>query len=367
MTQTQSGEIQKPAETGPLATIKKWVSTEECQSRLVKMLGDRAGAFTDSIINLVKSSRQLQACTPDSVMNSCMIAAAVNLPIEPALGQAAIVPYKEGDGPSNAQFQIMYRGIIQLCIRSGQYKHMHCTEVYEDEIESYNPITGEVAFKDPSTYKLRYDGSREKHIAGHYIYWKLLSGFEHSGYISHAEVMAHAERYSKAYQYDKRANKQKSAWSTHPIEMGNKTIIIRELKRYGVMSIDIQRALTEDRETFENASATSAGYIAADLGSDPVDAAFENGKALPPAAEDKKAARGKGKKGGNKKADAEPPTTEIPKFKYLCRNAGCGLTFNDPAMTGPNNSVAKCPGCGTLQICLNPEANGDQNEAGDYR
>jgi len=361
MTQTETGEIQKrPA--GPLGIMKGYLSDESIKKRFEDVLGKRSGAFINSIINVVGSSKQLLEVArqnPGSVCRAAMRAATVNLAIDPALGHAAIVPYGQ-----EAVFQIMYRGVIQLCIRSGQYQTIHCSEIYRDELKSHNPITGVVTFNDPDTFKLRYSDKRtDGDVVGHYVYFKLITGFEKSDYMTHAEVMAHARRYSKAYQYDVSAGKKASPWSTDPIPMGNKTVLLRCLKRYGVMSIEMQEMITADRDTFDEASTDASAFIAADLGSDPVDANFENGKSLPPAAEDKKRTRGKGKK----TTTTESPTTEIPKFKYLCRNAGCGLTFNDPAMTGPNNSVAKCPGCGTLQICLNPEANGDQNEAGDYR
>ena len=99
-----------------------------------------------------------------------------------------------------AVFQIMYRGVIQLCIRSGKYKTLRCTEIYADELKNYNPITGEVTFNDPETFKMRYQDDRDDHVVGHYMYFKLLTGFEMSGYISHKEALAHAKKYSKSYQ-----------------------------------------------------------------------------------------------------------------------------------------------------------------------
>jgi recombinational DNA repair protein RecT len=152
------------------------------------------------------------------------------------------VPYKD-----TAQFQIMYEGVIQLCIRSGQYQRIHDTEVYQDELKSYNPITGEVLFRELTEYKMR-----PKHdindVAGFYVCFKLLKGFEASLYMTKEEVLAHAERYSKAYQYDLRSGKKLCPWSTDPIAMGRKTVILGLLKRYGIMSVEMQDAVAKDAE-----------------------------------------------------------------------------------------------------------------------
>lgn len=229
-------------QTHPVVALKKILSTDEIQTRLREMLGNRASSFTNSIINLMSGKRELQACTPQSVVKSAMISASVNLPIDPALGFAAIVPYG-----SEATWQIMYKGVIQLCIRSGQYESIHDTEVYRDELESYNPITGEVRFKDLVEYKMR-----PKHdwadVVGFYCRFKLLKGFHASLYMTKEEVMAHAERYSRAYQYDLKSHKQSCPWSTDPIAMGRKTVILGLLKRYGIMSVEMQDAIVSDSE-----------------------------------------------------------------------------------------------------------------------
>lgn len=256
--------------------LKKYIGSIEVKKRLEETLGKRAGAFANSIINVVRGSTSLQACNPATIMSAAMIAATMDLPIDPALGQAAIVPYKDA-----AHFQIMYRGLTQLCIRSGQYATIHCSEIYSDELMSYNPITGEVKFKDPATYKMRYD-DKSKNVVGHYAYFRLLSGFEKSDFMTTDEVMAHARKFSKAYQYDLKQKKQTSCWSTEPIAMGNKTVLIRLLTKYGVMSIDMQNAIVADRETFEQTEAESDKIKKAEAGSEPIDANFESAPAETP-------------------------------------------------------------------------------------
>jgi len=231
MTQLQQSKNKRT----PLAQLKQFVNNPQTQQRLSEMLGDEAGTFANSIINLFNASFALQKCEPASVMSQAMIAASLRLPIDPALGYAAIVPYGK-----KAQFQLMYRGVIQLCLRSGQYESIYDTEVYRDELESYNPITGEVRFKPLTEYKMRPQHNFED-VVGFYCRFRLLNGFNASLYMTKEEVLAHAERYSQSYQRDLRQNKKTSAWSTHPIAMGRKTVILALLTRYGIMSVAMGR------------------------------------------------------------------------------------------------------------------------------
>jgi recombination protein RecT len=260
-------QIQKAS--NPIAIIRSYLDKDSVKKRLEEILGKRAGAFGNSIMNVVRNSSQLQTCNPDTIMSSAFIAATMNLPIDPALGQAAIVPYKK-----SAQFQIMYRGIIQLCIRSGQYATIHCSEVYKDELKNYNPITGEVSFNDPATFKMRNKGD-EKNVVGHYAHFELTSGFKKSDFMTHEEALAHAKQYSRAYQYDLKEKKKVCPWSLYPVQMGNKTILLRLLKKYGVMSIEMQEAFVADYNSFEQTQEASEDIIDSQAGSEPVDVSFE--------------------------------------------------------------------------------------------
>ena len=257
----------KPANA--IAVIRNYLNDINVKRRFEEILGKHAGAFVNSITNLVKNNDKLQKCTPDSVMTAALRAATIYLSIDPALGQAAIVPYG-----TQASFQIMYKGVTQLCIRSGKYATIHCTEVYADEIKSYNPLTGEVVFNDPSAFKMRYQ-DKTKNVVGHYAYFKLLSGFEKSDYMTTAEAMAHAKKYSKSYQYDLRDKKGTSKWTTDPIPMGNKTVLLRLLTKYGIMSIEMQEAIIEESQDFEEAAAETTKKITGAAGSEPIDAQFE--------------------------------------------------------------------------------------------
>jgi len=259
----------------PISKVRNYLADINVKKRFEEILGKHAGAFINSIVNVVNGNDKLLAIgqsNPQSIMTSALRAATMLLSIDPALGQAAIVPYGNA-----AVFQIMYKGVTQLCIRSGQYATIHCTEVYADEIKFHNPLTGEVVFNDPATFKMRY-ADKDKNIVGHYAHFELLSGFIKSDYMSTGEAMAHGRKYSKSYQYDLRDHKQTSKWSTDPVPMCNKTVLLRLLTKYGVMSIEIQDALVADSEDavdFSDAQDAATKQIDGQSGSKLIDANFE--------------------------------------------------------------------------------------------
>ena len=122
-----------------LKEIIKYSENNNVVQRVKSLLDKDASVFITSVVNISRGSAALQKCSPDSVWGAAIKAASLKLPIEPSLGYAYVVPYKQ-----EAQFQLGYKGLIQLAIRTGLYKKIHATSVYADEIESYNPITNEI-------------------------------------------------------------------------------------------------------------------------------------------------------------------------------------------------------------------------------
>ena len=133
-----SVQARKPNVT---AQVKALLNNTDVQKRFQEVLGAKASQFMASVVNVVHASPQLQKCNPNSIMGAAFVAATFDLPIDNNLGFSAIVPY--GD---EAQFQMMYKGFVQLAIRSGYYEKMNCSVVYRDEVMNYNPITGELEF-----------------------------------------------------------------------------------------------------------------------------------------------------------------------------------------------------------------------------
>lgn len=351
---TETKAIQKRS-SNPVALLTDYLNHDRVIAELDRVLGERRATFVTSALNAVRNSDQLQKCTRESITSGIMVSAAVDLPVDPALQLAALVPYG-----NQAQFQIMWRGVVQLCLRTNQYADIQCTEIYRDELKSYNPITGQIVFHDPSKFKLRSSEKRnDGDVVGHYAQFTLLSGFKKGDYMTRGEAMAHARKYSKAYQYDLAKGKKASAWSTDPIPMGNKTILLRVLGKWGPKSVQLQKAIDGSREDFETAQRNAAERIAAETGSEIVDTEFEpNGDSPSETTTKKKTKKSKKKATATAKAEAKSEAGDIPQFKYRC--SACEAGFDEPKMCGPNESVATCPiaGCGSLKVSLNPESGG---------
>src|SRR3990167_11461181 len=164
-----------------------------------------------------------------------MMAATLDLPVNKNLGFAWIIPYK-----TKAEFQMGYKGFIQLAIRTGQYQTMNASEIYADEIKSWNPITGVILFTDFSEWKQREAGQTEK-IVGYVAFFKLLNGFEKYLYMTVAQMDRHARRYAQSY------DNPKGKWKLDKVPMSLKTVIKLLLSTYGILSIEMQRALNADQ------------------------------------------------------------------------------------------------------------------------
>jgi len=221
------------AKKSELNQVKKYLMSESIQSRLSSMLDSRASYFTNSIINLVSSNQRLLACTPESIMKSAMTGASLNLSIDPNLGESAIIPY--GD---NASWQIMYKGLVQLALRTGKYLKINTIEVYKNQFTSFNRLTEELVAD------FTIDGEGE--VVGYIGYFKLVDGFEKTVFWSRAKTEKHANRYSQAYKRDKKLKKKDSMWTTDFDAMAKKTVLKLMLDKWGVKSIDIQKAVKLD-------------------------------------------------------------------------------------------------------------------------
>jgi recombination protein RecT len=208
--------------------LKNALNTESVKEQFRNALNENAGAFVASIIDLYGSDSYLQQCDPNLV-----IMEALKLPINKQLGFAYIVPYRNSKGALIPQFQLGYKGYIQLAMRTGQYKHLNAGVVYEGIKVNRNILTGEIEFLgEPTSDKPQ----------GYFAYMELLNGFRKTVYMTQNEVLCHAKRYSKSFNYDS------SAWKTNFEEMAIKTVLRRLLSKYGMLSTDLIAALTSDRD-----------------------------------------------------------------------------------------------------------------------
>lgn len=210
----------------PIDRLKGMLDAESVQKQFNDVLGENKGPFIGSIIDLYNSDTYLQKCDPKQVIMEALKAATLKLPISKQLGFAYIVPYRD-----TPQFQLGYKGMIQLAQRTGAYKYINAGVVYEGEFKRRDKLTGAIDLSGEAL---------SNEIVGYFAYIETLNGFSKGIYWTKEEVKRHAQRYSKSYKSGT------SAWATNFDEMAQKTVLRALLSKYGIMSIEFQTALTLD-------------------------------------------------------------------------------------------------------------------------
>lgn len=209
-----------------LVALKGYFENDSVKKNLQAMLGQKAQGFATSVLSVVNNNKLLQNANPASIYSSAMVAASLDLPINPNLGFAAIVPYGQ-----SAQFQIMAKGILQLAIRSGVYARITNAVVHEGELVKYDPFTDEYVF----------DATKRKSnkIVGYMAYFRTVAGYEKYFYMTEEEAIAHGKRYSKSF--------NNGVWKDNPQAMCLKTVLKLLLSKFGILSIEMQRAIKFDQ------------------------------------------------------------------------------------------------------------------------
>lgn len=197
--------------------------------RFKQVLGERAGEFTSSILSVGMSMPDVN---PISIVQSAMKAAALDLPVEKSLGFAWIVPYVE-KGVKVAQFQIGWKGLVQLALRTAAYSSMNVKPINAEALGGFDDVG------EPIIHWDKVDETKE--AIGYAFAWKLVNGFRKVCYWSKEKVDAHAKRYSQSY-----AKGYTTPWKTHFDQMAMKTVVKNELSKWGILSIQFQRALESD-------------------------------------------------------------------------------------------------------------------------
>lgn len=223
-------EIQDAVANAPAVqagqSLEVLLNKDNVKKRFEEILGKKAAGFMSSIISATKANQKLRAANPNSVLSSAVVAATLDLPINQNLGFAHIVPYG-----GEAQFQMGWKGFVQLAIRTNQYRSMNAAAVYEGELKSYNRITGEIEFD--------LDAKKSNKVIGYVAFFKLINGFEKYFYMTLEEVTAHGKRYSKSF--------SSGNWSTNFEPMALKTVIKLLLSKWGILSIEMQTAMEADQ------------------------------------------------------------------------------------------------------------------------
>ena len=218
-------------QTNGYKQLKTILNNDTMKQSFRNVLEENAGAFMASILELYQSDTALQECDPNKIILEALKAATLKLPINKQLGFAYIIPYK-----GVPQFQLGYKGYIQLAQRSGQYRYINADVVYEGEQVTYDRITGMLMITGEATSDTPI---------GYFAYFQLLNGFEKCVYWSKEKVEAHARRYSRSW------NRQNSPWRTNFDAMALKTVIRNIISKYGVMSVEFANAVAEDMSVEE--------------------------------------------------------------------------------------------------------------------
>jgi len=223
----------KTAVARPIDKLKNILAAQSVKEQFESVLKENSGAFVASIIDLYNTDKTLQMCDPKNVVMEALKAASLKLPINKQLGFAWIVPYRDGKtGQYIPTFQLGYKGYVQLCMRTGAYKYINADVVYEGELVKHDKLTGEIEI-DPE----KRTGDKK---VGYFAFIETLNGFRKTLYMTVEEVTKHAQQYSKSY-----GNKN-SVWATDFDAMALKTCLRLLLSKYGVMSVEMQRAYIDD-------------------------------------------------------------------------------------------------------------------------
>lgn len=217
--------------------VKKLIETDAIKNKFAALLDKRAPQFLSSIASAVSLNPRLARVDQLSVINSAMVAATLDLPVNPSLGFVYIVPYK-----NQAQPQIGYKGYIQLAQRSGRYQRLTALPIYEDEFKSWNPLTEELEYT-PNFH----DREASEKPVGYAASFKLTNGFEKMVYWTYQQVDDHRKRFSQSGG----GAEPKGVWKDNYEAMALKTVIKSLLTKWGPMTTDMQSAVSADEKPVE--------------------------------------------------------------------------------------------------------------------
>ena len=229
--------------------LSNFLNSDSIKSKFAEVLGDKdkGVAFVTSILSVVNSNGQLANADQNSLYTAALMAATLDLPINPSIGHSFLVPFntKQADGTykTMVQFQISAKGLKQLAMRSGQFLKMNDSDVREGEIESVDRMTGEIKFKWIQDDKERLS----KPVVGFISYFKLQNGFESTFYMTKEEVELHAKKFSQTYK-----KFGTGLWKDMFEKMASKTVIKLHLSKDAPLSTSVQKALISDQAVIKN-------------------------------------------------------------------------------------------------------------------
>ena len=227
--------------------LKDFFQAPAVQAKMRELLDKNAASFATSAMQIANSNPMLLDAEPMSIFNAAVMAATLNLPINNNLGFAYIVPYRN-KGKVEAQFQLGYKGFIQLAQRSGQFERLVSLPVHEAQLIEEDPING---FK----FDWKQKPAENEQPIGYYAYFKLINGFTAELYMTREQVAAHAGRYSQSFK------KGYGVWADNFEAMALKTVTKLLLSKQAPLSIDMQKAVLSDQSVIKDVTGEQFDYI----------------------------------------------------------------------------------------------------------
>lgn len=224
--------------------LTAYLTQDAVKDQINKVVGGKNGTrFISSIVSAVQATPALQECTNSSILSAALLGESLNLSPSPQLGQYYMVPYdNRSKGAKEAQFQLGYKGYIQLATRSGQYKKLNVLSIKEGELIRFDPLNEEIEVN-----LIQDDEQREAApTIGYYAMFEYTNGFRKAMYWSRAKMEAHAKKYSPGYKRDLEKGTSWTFWAKDFDAMAYKTMLRQLISKWGIMSIELQTAIDSD-------------------------------------------------------------------------------------------------------------------------
>lgn len=219
--------------------LTAYLTQDAVKNQINSVIGGKDGQrFISSIISAAQTNPALQDCTHSSILNAALLGESLKLSPSPQLGQYYIVPFNDKDRGKVAQFQLGYKGYIQLAIRSGMYKKLNVLAIKDGELIRFDPLNEEIEVNLIDDEQARENAP----TIGYYAMFEYTNGFRKALYWSKAKMEAHALKYSAGY----KAKKGYTFWEKDFDGMAYKTMLRQLISKWGIMSIDMQSAIDAD-------------------------------------------------------------------------------------------------------------------------
>ena len=225
--------------------ITAYLTQDAVKQQINNVIGGKDGQrFISAIVSAVNTNPALQECTNQSILSGALLGESLKLSPSPQLGHYYLVPFNDKDKGKVAQFQLGYKGYIQLAIRSGQYKKLNVMAIKEGELEYFDPLNEDIKV---NLMIDNWDAREEAQTIGYYAFFELVNGFWKAIYWSKAQMVAHALKYSPGYKKDLDKGWKYTFWSKDFDGMAYKTMLRQLISKWGVMSIELQNAFEADQ------------------------------------------------------------------------------------------------------------------------